>query len=247
MSELRIIDADGHVREDIDAIAEYLELPFGRRKFFFPLWPGDGRFRGARISSTPAKLWQDYVDAVGIRFAVLYPTLGLSHGLIQEADWACTLAIHGSPQSGLGLEVFERHIEAHVLSHPLPIAMHCIGIVFGGVIESFPKIRIAFLEAGSSWVPFLMERMDFELERLKPSFEWRPAAAPPIAKRPSKYFTQGNIYVGCEAAERTLPFVAQWLGADHIVFPTDFPHSFTFERFVEEVKGFVERKDLPPS
>jgi hypothetical protein len=27
---------------------------------------------------------------------------------------------------------FERHIEAHLLSHPLPIAMHCISIVFGG-------------------------------------------------------------------------------------------------------------------
>jgi predicted TIM-barrel fold metal-dependent hydrolase len=39
--------------------------------------------------------------------------------------------------------------------------------------------------------------------------------------------------------------VAQWLGNDHLVFPTDFPHSFTFERFVEEVKGFVNRKDLP--
>ena len=26
------------------------------------------------------------------RGAVLYPTLGLSHGLIQEADWACALA-----------------------------------------------------------------------------------------------------------------------------------------------------------
>jgi hypothetical protein len=76
------------VREDANAIAEYLEPPFGARKFFFPLWPGDGRFRGARISSTPAKLWQDYMDAVGIHRAVLYPTLGLSHGLIQEADWA---------------------------------------------------------------------------------------------------------------------------------------------------------------
>ena len=87
--------------------------------------------------------------------------------------------------------------------------------------------------------------MDFEIERLRPSFEWRPSAAPPITKMPSQYFTQGNIYVGCEAAEKTLPFVAQWLGDEHIVFPTDFPHSFTFERFVEEVKGFAEREDLP--
>jgi predicted TIM-barrel fold metal-dependent hydrolase len=32
------------------------------------------------------------MDAVGIEKAVLYPTLGLSHGLIQEADWACALS-----------------------------------------------------------------------------------------------------------------------------------------------------------
>jgi hypothetical protein len=32
---------------------------------------------------------------------------------------------------------------------------------------------------------------------------------------------------------------------DVIVFPTDFPRSFTFERFVEAVKGFLEREELP--
>jgi predicted TIM-barrel fold metal-dependent hydrolase len=40
--------------------------------------------------------------------------------------------------------------------------------------------------------------------------------------------------------------LTHFLGADHIVFPTDFPHTFTFERFVEEARGFVERRDLPP-
>ena len=35
MSELRIIDADGHAGEDVNAIAEDLEPPFGTRKFFF--------------------------------------------------------------------------------------------------------------------------------------------------------------------------------------------------------------------
>ena len=48
-----------------------------------------------------------------------------------------------------------------------------------------------------------------------------------------------------EDVNGSLPWVAQFLGADHIVFPTDFPHSFTFECLVEEVKGFVNRKDLP--
>jgi predicted TIM-barrel fold metal-dependent hydrolase len=77
--------------------------------------------------------------------------------IFREAEeLGCVLAIQGSPQSGLGLEIFDRHIEAHVLSHPLPIAMHCISIVLGGVIEKFPKLRVVFLEASSSWVPFLM-------------------------------------------------------------------------------------------
>ncbi|HLN82818.1 MAG TPA: hypothetical protein VK355_04320 [Candidatus Binatia bacterium] len=50
-----------------------------------------------------------------------------------------------------------------------------------------------------------------------------------------------------EAAEKILPFVAQWLDSDHIVFPTDFPHSFTFEPVIEEVKGFVGGKIYPRS
>jgi hypothetical protein len=83
MSALHIVDADGHIRKEVDEIQEYLDPPFAGRKFFFPLWPGNGRFRGARIHSTPPKLWQDDMDAVGIEKAVLYPTLGLSHGLIQ--------------------------------------------------------------------------------------------------------------------------------------------------------------------
>jgi hypothetical protein len=34
MSELRIIDADAHVREDVNAIAEDLEPPFGTQVLF---------------------------------------------------------------------------------------------------------------------------------------------------------------------------------------------------------------------
>jgi hypothetical protein len=50
-----------------------------------------------------------------------------------------------------------------------------------------------------------------------------------------------------EAAGKTLPFVAQWLDSDHIVFPTDLPHSFTFEPVIEEVQGFVGGKIYPRS
>jgi len=169
------------------------------------------------------------------------------HPLFREAEQlGCALAIHGSPQVGLGLEIFERHIEAHVLTHPLPVAIHFISIVFSGILEMFPKLRLAFLEAGCGWVPFLSERMDYEMERLGPSFETRPASAPPIHKLPSHYITAGNIYVSCEANEKSIPWVAEFLGGDYIIYPTDFPHSLTFDLFVNEVREFLNRKDLPP-
>jgi hypothetical protein len=53
MSALYIVDADGHIRNDVSEIQEYLDPPFAGRKIFFPLWPGDGRFRGARIRTSP--------------------------------------------------------------------------------------------------------------------------------------------------------------------------------------------------
>ena len=141
--------------------------------------------------------------------------------------------------------MFERHIEAHVLSHPLPIAMHCISIVFGGIIEKFQKIRIAFLEAGSSRVPFLMERMDFELERVEAQLRLASRRRSSHHKDAQRVFHPGQYLRRLRGSGEDLAFVAQWLGDEHIVFPTDFPHSFTFERFVEEVKGFANRKDLP--
>jgi predicted TIM-barrel fold metal-dependent hydrolase len=326
MTQLKIIDADGHIREELNEIREFLAPPFHGRKSFFPAWPSDGRYRGTPIDSTTPELWRDFMDAVGIERAVVYPTLGLSHGLIQDKDWACALAsayndwlyerylksdrrikgvallpvqdaeeaakelrrsvkdlgmvgglmtavtynrkpfgspeyrpifreaealgcalaIHGSPQTGLGLEIFDRHIESHVLTHPLPIAIHFISIIFSGILEMFPKVKIAFLETGCGWVPFLMERMDYEMERLRPSFKMRPLSAPPIQKLPSEYIRAGNIYVSCEGNERSLPWVAEFFGGDYIIYPTDFPHSLTFDLFVEEVQEFVNRKDLPP-
>ena len=84
------------------------------------------------------------------------------------------------------------------------------------------------------------------MERLEPTFKTRPLSAPPIKKLPSEYIRAGNIYVSCEANEKSLPWVAEFFGGDYIIYPTDFPHSLTFDLFVEEVREFVNRKDFPP-
>ena len=54
-------------------------------------------------------------------------------------------------------------------------------IIAANVLERYPNIRIAFGESGCGWIPYALDRMDFEWEdrftdlglKMKPSDYWR--------------------------------------------------------------------------
>ena len=54
-------------------------------------------------------------------------------------------------------------------------------IVGAAVLERYPNLRISFGESGIGWIPYVLDRMDFEYEdqykdlplKLKPSEYWR--------------------------------------------------------------------------
>ncbi len=50
--------------------------------------------------------------------------------------------------------------------------------------------------------------------------------------------------MNCEGNEKSLPWVAEFFGGDYIIYPTDFPHSLTFDLFVEEVREFLGQQGL---
>lgn len=55
------------------------------------------------------------------------------------------------------------------------------GVIGAAVLERYPKLRISFGESGIGWIPYVLERMDFEWEdrfrdlglKMKPSDYWR--------------------------------------------------------------------------
>ena len=55
------------------------------------------------------------------------------------------------------------------------------GVIGAAVLERYPKLRISFGESGIGWIPYVLDRMDFEWEdrfrdlglKLKPSDYWR--------------------------------------------------------------------------
>ena len=75
------------------------------------------------------------------------------------------LAIHGAPSRGLGFDFFESFVEVHALEHPLPLMIQLTNMIFQGVFELFPQLRVAYLEAGAGWMPFMMDRLDEDFER----------------------------------------------------------------------------------
>jgi predicted TIM-barrel fold metal-dependent hydrolase len=53
------------------------------------------------------------------------------------------LALHGAPSTGLGFDHFDHFAKVHTLEHAVPTFMHITDMIFGGVFDRFPKLRIA--------------------------------------------------------------------------------------------------------
>ena len=79
----------------------------------------------------------------------------------QELD--CTIAMHGAVGGDMPTAGFDRYrdfFQRMIISHPLEQQMACMDLICGGVLEKYPRLRIAFLEAGALWVPYWLARLD---------------------------------------------------------------------------------------
>jgi predicted TIM-barrel fold metal-dependent hydrolase len=147
------------------------------------------------------------------------------------------VCIHVGAGDGVpaGTERFDHPFYTHAMAHPFEQMIAVLCVVVGGLLERFPRLKVAFMEAGAGWVPYWMERLDEHFEFLQPTVPW-------LTKPPSEYMRSGQMYYAFEMEERTLPYVADFVGAERLIFATDYNHSDSkFPHTVEEV---MERKDL---
>jgi predicted TIM-barrel fold metal-dependent hydrolase len=95
--------------------------------------------------------------------------------------------------------------------------MAMLSMLAGGVFERFPRLRVAYMEAGCAWVPFWLHRIEehFELSGWK--------EAPECTKSPSEYFLR-NCWVTTECDDPHVYHVVDELGDRKLLFETDFPH-----------------------
>jgi uncharacterized protein len=146
------------------------------------------------------------------------------------------LCVHNRREGPAGEIRFDSFIFMHTIGRPVETFIQFAGLIYGGVAERFPKLRIAFLECGAGWVPYWMERMDEEWEK-------RGKVEAPLCKRkPSEYVKHGNLFFAMEPEEEMVPYVIERIGDDKILFASDYPHwDGIFPHVVSTIRG---RKDL---
>jgi predicted TIM-barrel fold metal-dependent hydrolase len=84
------------------------------------------------------------------------------------AGLGVAVGVHSAPGMNLllpGAERFDNYAQVHTLSFPVDQMVAFTALAMGGVLDRFPTLRVAFLESGVGWVPYLGHPMHEHREK----------------------------------------------------------------------------------
>lgn len=136
------------------------------------------------------------------------------------ADAGLVLAVHeglGLRGPTIGSERYASFVARHACSHPLEQMAAATGLLLEGTLERHPGLRVAFLESGTGWLPYWLHRLDEHWEWMADT-ECRD-----VARSPSRAFAEQCV-ISTEAGDALVGSTLGVVGADHVVWASDYPH-----------------------
>ncbi len=124
----------------------------------------------------------------------------------------------GHPSTGGGWSSYymeEHHMVAQAMQGALA------SLVFEGVFERFPDLRVVIMEGGLGWIPSFSARMDKHWNRMRSEV--------PHVKRPPSDYVREHIWFTTQPMEEPGSSAAlldrfDRIGWAHLLFATDYPH-----------------------
>ena len=98
-----------------------------------------------------------------------------------------------------------------------------------GVFDRFPKLNVVVLESGAGWIGYWLDRLDAVYEA---TFIGERV---PLEEKPSHYF-KTRCFISADPDERTIPSLAERLGAERFFWASDYPHADHTANYMEEVE-----------
>lgn len=155
------------------------------------------------------------------------------------------LLIHSAPVGSLAVDpAWEKGLPGgHVgqtlqtlLSRSRPPEAAVANLIFEGVLERHPGLKVGVIEFGSIWVPSFLQQIDYTFDFLGPRNRYMRER---LRARPSDYFRR-QVKVSAFWSEPL-----QWLfnsaGAEVFMFASDFPHpegnESAIERALDALRG----------
>jgi predicted TIM-barrel fold metal-dependent hydrolase len=152
--------------------------------------------------------------------------VGLHPFLAPDLPGACryfgfgeTQGAQGSATKVAGTPVTMRNIFfTQAISNPFDMMASLTYLIGGGVLERHPKLKVLILEANGGWMVPWLGRLDHH-------FEVFGRDVPAMQMPPSDYFKR-QCWISFDADESTLEMTANspLVGADRIIWASDFPH-----------------------
>ena len=178
------------------------------------------------------------------------PSYDVMYKAAEDNDLA--IAYHGATNSGFDIGFpkqnaeFEKFVEAHVNAHLWSQTMTLTSSIVHGLPVKFPDLNFVFLEAGISWVPYMMYRLNKEISM-------RHSEAPLLEKQPEEYIRDSYYFASQPLGEPMDPNHMQQMidmvGVDSLMFASDYPH-WDFEhpselnKYLDEMFPAAERQKV---
>lgn len=153
------------------------------------------------------------------------PEYDVMYRAAEDNDLA--VVYHGATNSGFDVgfpvhnQAFERFAEAHINAHLWSQTMTLTSTMVQGLPVKFPDLDFVFLEAGISWVPYMMFRLNKELAM-------RRSEAPLLEKQPEEYIRDSYYFATQPLGEPMNPDhmrqMIEMVGIDSLMFASDYPH-----------------------
>jgi uncharacterized protein len=137
--------------------------------------------------------------------------------MAEELDFS--IGFHEGASGGMpqvGVDRFDGRGAQHIICHTMEMMLACMSMIWGGVVERHPRLRVGFLESGGGWIAPWLDRMDRH-------FDDQGFNDSGLKTRPSELF-QRNCWISFEPVEGSLKVLADYIGPNKILWATDYPH-----------------------
>ncbi|MGH7835990.1 MAG: amidohydrolase family protein [Candidatus Binatia bacterium] len=120
-----------------------------------------------------------------------------------------------------------------IVSQPFEYCTNIVNLIFGGLLDSFPELNFAFLEAGAEFAINLKHRIRENVEQIG---YLQDMVTGPIDKYFDRfYFVVDDLLL--EENGKRLKIAIEELGADRLFFGSDYPHDDGHLDTAARVKG----------